>query len=185
MHNALKKMAGFSFERAKSLEKTPAALEEFSALVLYYHHKTLSDLALRRLDDFVRGGGGVLALHAATASFKGMPAYFDILGGRFIGHGRVEAIEVQQVKEVVFGGIGDFVVRDELYLHESKPGIEVHFAAMHGGREVPVVWTHRHGRGRVCYAVPGHTSAAMGHPAYQELLRRGLKWACSPENGDQ
>jgi type 1 glutamine amidotransferase len=73
----------------------------------------------------------------------------------------------------------DFTIRDELYLHELNPGIEVHFAANHAGQDVPIVWTYRYGRGKVCYAVPGHTSGSMTHPAVQEILRRGLKWVAA------
>ena len=42
----------------------------------------------RAFDGFVRAGGGVLAIHSATASFKGSPAYFEVLGGRFVGQGK-------------------------------------------------------------------------------------------------
>ena len=37
--------------------------------------------------------------------------YFEILGGRFIGHGKVEKFEVRKVKDEVFGDIGNFVVQ--------------------------------------------------------------------------
>lgn len=69
-------------------------MERFAALVLYFHHKTLSPAALTRLEAYARQGGGILALHSATASFKDCLPYFDILGGRFIGHGKVEPFEM-------------------------------------------------------------------------------------------
>lgn len=53
-----------SFTHVSSLEKLPQNLESFSALVLHFHHKTISDHALQRLDTFVQNGGGILALHA-------------------------------------------------------------------------------------------------------------------------
>lgn len=153
-------------------------MESFSAFVLHYHHKTISDSALGRLDQFVKNGGGILAIHAATASFKESLPYFEILGGRFIGHGKVEPFEVKRVRDDVFGGIDDFVVKDELYIHELQPGIEVHFTAKHEGQEVPVVWTYRHGEGKVCYAVPGHTTGSMRNKTYQQVLKRGSEWVC-------
>jgi type 1 glutamine amidotransferase len=180
LHRIIRQMSGFSFEHIHSMEQLPANLDRFSALVLHFHHKRISPLALARLDAFVKNGGGILAIHATTASFKQTLPYFDILGGRFIGHGPVEKFEVRQVKDEIFGATGAFVVRDELYLHELKPGIEVHFTAMHAGQEVPVVWTLQYGEGKVCYAVPGHTSGTMSNPAYQTILRRGLEWVCTP-----
>jgi len=176
LHGVLRKMPGFAFEHVNSLEKLPPNLAQFSALVLHYHHKTISPAALDRLDRFVRDGGGILAIHAATASFKETMPYFDILGGRFTGHGQVEQFAARRLKDEIFGGLGDFIVKDELYIHELNPGIEVHFAAKHEGKDVPVVWTYRYARGRVCYTEPGHTSRTMGNPGYQAVLRRGLEW---------
>jgi type 1 glutamine amidotransferase len=176
LHRFLRQMDGFSFEHINSLEKLSADLEQFSAIVLHYHHKAVSPIALARLDGFAHNGGGILAIHAATASFKETLPYFDILGGRFIGHAQVETFEVRKVKDEIFTDIGDFVVKDELYLHELKPGIEVHFVTCHAGQDVPVVWIYRYGKGKVCYAVPGHTSGSMHNKMYQRVLQRGLEW---------
>jgi uncharacterized protein len=176
LHRALAQLEGYAFRHVRSLEQLPTEMKQFAALVLYVHHKTISATALDRLDAFVKQGGGMLAIHSATASFKDQPHYFEIIGGRFIGHGAVENFEVKQVKGDVFGEIRNFTVKDELYLHELQPGIDIHFTAQHAGQTVPVVWTYRYGQGKVCYAVPGHTAQSMKHPAMQEIVRRGLKW---------
>ena len=176
---ALKKnmaeLDGFEFQHVRSMEKLPADLKDFSALVIYLHHKKISRSALTVLDAFVSEGGGILAIHSATASFKEANRFFEILGGRFVGHGAVEKIEVKRVKDEIFD-VGDFVIKDELYIHELQPGIDVHFTAKHEGKDIPVVWTYRYGKGKVCYAVPGHTTTSMKHPSVQEILRRGLRW---------
>jgi len=169
---------GYAFRQVRSLEALPNDLERYSALVLYYHGKRLSDAALARLDGYVSGGGGILALHSATASFKDSPRYSQILGGSFTGHGPLESFEVRGRRYDIFRGIEPFTIRDELYLHEMQPGVDVHFTAGRGSNETPAVWTHRYGKGRVCYAVPGHTSESLRHPSVQEILRTGLAWAC-------
>ncbi len=169
---------GYSFRHVPSLERLPADLDKYSALVLYYHHKTISDAALSRLEEFTAGGGGILAVHSATASFKDSPRYVEILGGRFTGHGPVESFEVRSRSYTIFRGIEPFTIRDELYLHELQPGIDVHFTAVHGSSETPVVWTHLYKSGRVCYVEPGHITGSLKHPAVQEILRRGLSWVC-------
>lgn len=176
LHRTLYQVPGFSFRHVPSLAKLPTDLSSCTALVLYYHHKTISVEALKRLDAFVRNGGGVIAIHSATASFKETPAYFDILGGRFIGHSPLRRLELRRVRDEVFGEIEPFTVRDELYFHELRPGITVHFVVSYQGEEVPAVWTYRYGQGRVCYAVPGHTAASMLNGAYQRLLQRALRW---------
>jgi len=175
LKKSLAELDGFEFQHVRSMEKLPADIKEFSALVIYLHHKIISQLALIGLDAFVSEGGGILAIHSATASFKEANRFFEILGGRFVGHGAVEKIEVKRVKDEIFD-VGDFVIKDELYIHELQPGIDVHFTAKHEGKETPVVWTYRYGKGKVCYAVPGHTTTSMKHPSVQEILRRGLKW---------
>lgn len=176
LHKTLTQLEGFSFAHISSLEKNPSDFESFSTLVLHFHHKTISLTALGALDTFVQNGGGILALHAATASFKHALPYFKILGGRFIGHGKVENFKVQRVRDDMFGGIENFAVKDELYLHELDPNIKVHFVAKHEGKDIPVVWTYHYGKGKVCYAVPGHTTGTMKNPTYQQVLERGLEW---------
>jgi type 1 glutamine amidotransferase len=176
LRKTLAQLNGFSFHPISSLEKLPADLEPFCALVLHYHHRKISERALKRLTDFVKKGGGVLAIHAATASFKKTLPYFEILGGRFIGHGSVERIKIRKVQDDIFENIPDFVIRDELYIHELQPGIEIHFSATHAGKEVPIVWTLHYGAGKVCYAMPGHNTGTMRNPTYQRILQRGLEW---------
>jgi type 1 glutamine amidotransferase len=179
LHESLKQLKDFSFAHISSLEKLPNDLASYSALVLHYHHKKISDSALGKLEGFVKNGGGILAIHAATASFKEKLPYFKILGGRFIGHGKVEPFEVTKVSDDIFSDIENFIVKDELYIHELEPDIEVHFTTKHEGKNIPVVWTYQYGKGKVCYAVPGHTTGTMQNKTYQQLLQRGLIWVCS------
>ena len=181
--NALRKtlaeLDGFEFQHINSMRKLPYNLNDFSALVIYVHHKKISDGAMGALDRFVSNGGGILGVHSATASFKQQIHFFEILGGRFAGHGPVEHFKVKPVPgSDIFAGIPAFTVKDELYIHDLQSGIEVHFTANHKGQDVPAVWTRQYGNGRVCYAVPGHTTASMKNPTYQKVLRRGLTWVC-------
>jgi len=179
---SLADLEGFAFEHIRSLEKLPENLDDFSALVLYIHHKKIPEQALAKLDAFVFNGGGLLGIHSATASFKEQMHYFEILGGRFIGHGPVEFFEVKPVPErEIFTGIPAFTVKDELYIHELQPGIKAHFTATHEGKEIPAVWTYQYGAGRVCYAVPGHRTESMKNENYQKILKRGLVWVSDNE----
>jgi type 1 glutamine amidotransferase len=179
LHKTLAELDGFEFQHIRSMEKLPINLNGFSAMVIYVHHKKISDSALSKLDKFVSSGGGILGVHTATASFKQQIRYFEILGGRFAGHGPIENFEVSRMNDEIFGDIGDFVVKDEIYIHDLQPGIETHFTAKHEGEDVPVVWTYQFGQGRVCYAVPGHTTATMRNETYQKVLQRGLAWVCA------
>jgi uncharacterized protein len=179
LHKTLAENEGLVFKHVRSMEQLPEDLLDYAALVLYFHHKTISQAALKCLEDFVSAGGGVLGVHSATASFKQEGRYFDILGGRFVGHGVIEQIEVKSCSD---GGVFppglSFPVFDELYFHEMSPDISVHFATIQEGEEVPVVWTNLYGRGKVCYVMPGHTVKSMKNPAVQKILQEGLNWVC-------
>ena len=174
-------MPGYRFRQVASLEALPAQ-PTVRAIVLYIHHETVSADALEALDTFVRQGGGLLAVHAASASFMGASRYFDLLGGQFVEHGPVESLEVRpaEPRSDLFAGIPPFSVTDELYRHEYDPGNLIHFATTVGDEREPVVWTRSHGSGRVCYCSLGHTLDAMRRPEVWQILQRGLAWACSP-----
>jgi len=179
LHKCLAELDSFEFRHAHSMETLPDNLKEFSVIVIYLHHKKISEQALAKLDDFVSNGGGILGIHSATAAFKKQLHYFEILGGRFIGHGPIEPFEVKPVSESeIFAGIPAFIVKDELYIHELQPGITPHFTATHDGQEIPIVWTYHYRQGRVCYAVPGHRTETMRDETYQKILKRGLTWVC-------
>lgn len=177
---ALKRSGAFQVLQCRRLEQLPVDLSNVAAVVLYLHRQQVDDAALRRLLEYVAGGGGVLGVHSATASFKTSPAYFELLGGRFIGHGRVQPLQFRPLRQDLFGGMAAFSVRDELYHHEFQPNVEVHWLASAGGEEAPAVWTYRYAAGRVCYLLPGHLGSSLRHPAVREIIRRGLNWVVSP-----
>jgi type 1 glutamine amidotransferase len=179
LHTTLAELDGFEFQPVRSMEKLPNNLREFLALVIYLHHQKISEAALTALDEFVSNGGGLLGVHTATAAYKNYLHYFEILGGRFIGHGPVTSFEVKPIPESeIFAAVPAFTVKDELYIHELQLGITPHFTAKHNGQEVPVVWTYHYDKGRVCYAVPGHRTETMHNETYQKILQRGLAWVC-------
>ena len=172
----------YGFHRIGSLEALPRVwrLDSYPAIVLYVHHRTLSPSALEPLDWFLRAGGGLLALHSASASYKEEPRFYEILGGRFVTHGPVEefAVQLSSPEDEIFGNTPAFSVRDELYRHEYDPGNRVHLHTVVDGEREPVVWTRRWGQGRVCYCALGHTVGAVRHPQTRQILHQGLAWAC-------
>lgn len=174
-------LPGYSFRRVASLEALPEQpLPGVQALVLYFHHKRLSPHGLETLENFVRQGGGLLAIHSASASFKEEERYYAILGGRFDHHGPVQDFQVRPAPGIdeIFGRVPPFTVHDELYRHAFDPANRIHFYTEIDGQQEPVVWTRSYGRGRVCYCSLGHCSATLRITQVQRILQHGLVWAC-------
>jgi len=161
----------------RSLDEVDESFLESPAWILYFHQRKISARALATLQKYVTEGGGILAIHSATASFKDCPTYFEILGGRFVSHGEVTRFELIPNKDdKLFRDFERFEVRDELYIHQLNPQIQVHFIAQTDRDPIPVVWSYSYGAGRVFYAMPGHCSETMNNRAYQRLLLQGLRW---------
>jgi type 1 glutamine amidotransferase len=135
---------------------------------------------LCKLRTFVSNGGGLLGVHSVTASFKGNEQWFELIGGRFAGHGPVEQIHYQKCEggDAAFEDVSDFWVRDELYRHELQPGVQAVYEADFEGEAQPMIWTYAFGTGRVFYACPGHKAAVFQNPVYRQVLMKGVDWAC-------
>lgn len=173
-------LSGFDIAWSSNVEQLLGLIKSpFTAVILYCHRQRISDDALKTLIRFVEGGGGLLAVHSASASFKREAAFHRLLGGRFLSHKRVEAFSVMPEPEgpARFGVSAPFTIRDELYIHEHGDDVVIAFSTFAAGKKEPVVWTRNFGRGRVCYIAPGHCAGSFGHPAMQSILRKGLEWA--------
>jgi type 1 glutamine amidotransferase len=188
LRRALDSLPGFNFHRLSSLEKIPILpLDQYQGMVLYFHQQWLSAPALEAFDRYVHTGGGILAIHSATASFKDEPRYFDILGGQFREHGPIQSFQVEPClpKDEIFGDVKPFTVRDELYRHEYDHDNQVHFYAMVDDEQEPIVWTRPYGCGRVCYCALGHQTETIRQAEVQVILQRGFIWACSREASEK
>ncbi len=154
----------------------------FAAIALYLHRQKISAEALSSLDEFVSAGGGLIALHSASASFKRHEGFFRILGGRFVNHGPVAEYAVRQCEsDLLFASTDQFSLYDELYIHEYDPENEIHFLTGGSNGAEPVVWTRLYGKGRVCYVAPGHRAATLLNPQMQAIIARGLSWISRSE----
>ena len=150
----------------------------YDAVLLYYHLKSMKNDNLKALIDYVKNGGGVLALHSSMASLKDNVAYQDLLGGRFIGHGKVEKIKVDihDNNHPISSGVSGFEIKDELYLHEYDQNNEIIYSVQTGTNYEPVLWTRSYGQGRVCYFALGHCFHVWQHPEVKRILRNSLHW---------
>ena len=112
------------------------------------------------------------------------------MGAQFKKHGGEEfATEIVQPEHPIMKGFGGFSSWDETYVHtkhndRNRIVLEVRRA---GGQETgnqvePWTWVRTHGKGRVFYTAWGHDQRTWGNPGFQNLVERGIRWACGDES---
>jgi uncharacterized protein len=178
MLDSMKENSLFPASSLTELPKLPVRM--FQAVVLFFHEdrEKLNPDALDVLDQFVRDGGGLLAINAASASFKDDSGYQEILGGHLEAYGPEDTYTISPTKpqDDLFGEIPGFEVHHKVYLHACDPENRIHFHTDIDGRREPVVWTREHGAGRVCYCALGHKTGVLLQPSVMRILQRGLQW---------
>jgi type 1 glutamine amidotransferase len=133
---------------------------------------------------FVRRGGGLVATHSATDTFRTTwPSYSRLLGAQFARHGPIVdgRILVEDRRHPATRDLPtSFPMRDEFYEFFSNPRPRVRVLARladTGGRDLPLVWSRREGTGRVFYDALGHEPATWHDTHHRRLLTGGLLWA--------
>lgn len=157
----------------------PERLAPFRLLVFHYTVGTLSDAQKNGLLNWVAGDGGFVGIHSAADSFRDCPEYRAMVGGYFVTHPKYRDYQVSVVDSAhpITEGLDEFMVRDEQYILDYDPRVNVLATALWKGKAMPVAWTKTWGKGRVFYLALGHDEPAMRHPIAQQLLVRGARWA--------
>jgi type 1 glutamine amidotransferase len=165
---------------------TPDLVREFQVIVLAKANMVSADderewltagseLALA---DYIRGGGGLLVIHAGSSRYEKLPAVNAVIGGAFVSHPDQCEVEIDPVDgHSLVAGVAKFVVCDEHYfmaMSGSDADIFLHSRSTHGTQ--PAGWTRKEGRGRVCVLTPGHNLEVWLHPDFQKIMLHALRW---------
>lgn len=134
------------------------------------------------LAEWVRAGGRLLALHAATVLRESNLTMRNLIGGRFLSHPPQFDFAVSPLarKHPLTDGVGSFTVHDEFYIQEFNPEVAILMSAEDRGVVYPIVWAKEEGRGRVAYIAPGHTASTWANEKYRQLLRQSVRWLTEP-----
>ena len=105
-----------------------------------------------------------------------------MVGGYFVTHPHYRDYQVSVVDSdhAITEGLTEFIVRDEQYILDYDPRVDVLCSALYQGRAVPVAWTKSWGEGRVFYLALGHDADACRHDIFRTMLQRGVLWAAQP-----
>ena len=139
------------------------------------------------LCDFVRSGGAFAGIHSATDSFKKSDAYWEMIGGRFAGHGGGKfMVRIEDKNHPITKGLQDFEIQDETYRHKYHEKAKRHdLIRMDRGKEQQsMAWVRDYGKGRVFYTSLGHGRPAWTNPHFQRLAVRGIYWAAGRDPKD-
>lgn len=147
------------------------------------------------LEPWLRGGGGLVGLHSASATELGWPFFIEALGGQFLRHppGLFEAtVRVDAPAHSITAGLPAAWVRtDEWYdftdRPEQRPGLDVLLSLDEATLPAdfppdfkvgvhPIAWAHQRVGGRVFYTAMGHDPAAYAEPAFLDLIAHAIEW---------
>jgi type 1 glutamine amidotransferase len=159
---------------------------------------------VKNLDDYVRTGGGFMAIHSATDTLKNHKAYGDMIGAVFTQHpwGPKETVTIKvedsdhALAKDVFEK-GEFKFNDEIYefresynrkrLHvilsldlakSDKPNRPLRCT----DGDYPIAWARSHGKGRVFYCSLGHVTSTFANPTILKFWLRGIQFTVGDIN---
>lgn len=139
----------------------------------------LSEQEQAQVADLVRGGMGMLFLHAGLACIADDTPFFGLALGRFASHPKGEQVvncrAMPGIEHPVLRGVEPFAAQDEAYfckvdLSRAQPFFAAQSAA---GTEV-AGWTQTFGAGRTCALTPGHTPEMLHK--MEQLLKNAAAW---------
>ena len=190
---------------------TPEKLAQFDAVCLnntthLKFHPQETPERCKALMDFVKGGKGIIGIHAATDNFynwpkgKGWSEGMEMMGGKFTGHpwggGGTWAIKIDEPDHpltAAFKGKG-FKINDEIYrtdpplysrdkqrvvmsLDMSDPATRNAKGVTPTDADTGIAWIKTWGKGRLFYCSLGHNDHLLWNPAILQHYLDGIQFA--------
>jgi len=159
-------------------------LHQYDGLIVYANIDSITPGQAKALLDFVASGKGFIPLHCASYCFRNSPEVVALIGAQFKSHGTGTFRTVQaNVEHPILKGFQSFESWDETYVHakHNQKGRTVLEYRVDGDKKEPWTWVRTHGKGRVFYTAWGHDQRTWSHPGFQNLVERGIRWACGAE----
>ena len=159
------------------------------------HGHPWGEVAERAISDFVRGGKGFVAFHAASTAYYDWPEFQQIVGltwkWQFTSHTAYATFKVaiDDHDHPITRGLSDFWTTDELYQNMvslTSSGYEQQLCNAFArtdisgtGKFEPMLITTQLGQGHGLNLLLGHDVPAMRNVGFRTLLLRGTEWAAS------
>lgn len=181
---------GIVLHYTESVDKLNAeTLKAYDGVVLYANIDTIDRKQATALLDFVAAGKGFIPLHCATFCFRNSPEMIALMGGQFQKHGGEEfTVEAAATEHPILKNYQSFESWDETYVHtkhneKNRTVLEYRRTGLQadGKQREPWTWVRTHGKGRVFYTAWGHDERTWGKTGFQDLVERGIRWACNSD----
>ncbi len=179
---------------------TSQAMKKLKLIVLCSCNHELFDNETQRESfyDFVKNGGGLLAIHSSSACERGSKRFRDFLGGAFESHYRQQSVPFRRIDRshpAMAHFPEDYVWKmDEIYLNhpdeanvrplmilnwndviEKSRKTDKHGCPKIGGHILE--WCKTYGKGRIFYTALGHNPGDWGKMEWQLHLLEAARWA--------
>jgi len=176
-------------------------LNQFDAVCFNNTTKLIFEPALRKsLMDFIKGGKGIVGIHAATDNFYDWPEAAEMMGGQFCGHpwraNGTWAIKIDEPEHplmAAFKGKG-FKINDEIYRTRAPlysrakqrvlMSLDMTDEATRNAKgvepsdtDIGISWVKSYGKGRLFYCSLGHNPHLTWNPAVLQHYLDGIQFA--------
>ena len=178
--SVLEKTNDFEVTFTENLDDLKERIKQFDIIIQYTTGMQLTKEQEKGLCDFIQNGGGYVGIHSASDSFKKADRYWEMLGGRFAGHGGGKfTVYIYDRDHPITKGMRDFEIQDETYSHNYHRNAQMRsLTRMNRGKErQSMSWVSSYAKGRVFYTGNGHGREAWTNPHFQRLVVRAAYWA--------
>ncbi|MBT2490971.1 ThuA domain-containing protein [Streptomyces sp. ISL-96] len=206
-HAALRELGGVNNFTVDATEDsaafTTANLAQYKAVVfLSTTGDVLNAAQQTAFEQYIKGGGGYVGIHAAADTEYDWPFYAGLAGALFHSHphNQTATVKVEDRAHDATAHLGATWQRfDEWYNYRTNPRTTAHVLASldessyTGGNmsgDHPISWCKGYEGGRAFYTGGGHTDESYTEPAFRRHLLGGIRWAagmteadCRPETG--
>ena len=172
----------------------PALQERFDVIVMYDMVREINPPQQEAFAALLEQGIGVVSLHHNLGAHRQWDEYPRIIGGRYVfaageidgtpvrpssyAHDQPMRIHIADADHAITRGMEDFSIVDECYLdYYRAPGVRLLLTTNHPQNDEGIGWVHRYGNSPVFFLQLGHDRQAYEHPAFRELVHRGIRWA--------
>ena len=142
--------------------------------------------ARANLQKFVNDGKGLFVLHFGCGAFQDWPEFSNLAGRTWNPEMRAHdphgpfMVDIVNKSHPITRGMDSFRTEDELYTcldGDSRISLLATSRSKVDGKDYPMAFVLKYGKGRVFHCALGHDVKAIKNPPAAELFRRGCAWS--------